>query len=96
MTEHLQLYHSSDGGASYQPVASNDPPGSQLTTAIQMNGDFGYVATSDYRVDVTFDGGRTWTVSILLRLMAPRVSRTGRRLRPRGAGSTMAARSEGV
>jgi photosystem II stability/assembly factor-like uncharacterized protein len=57
---HLQLYHSSDGGASYQPVASNDPPGSQLTTAIQMNGDFGYVATSPYRVDVTFDGGRTW------------------------------------
>lgn len=58
--QHVQLYHSSDGGASYQPVASNEPPGTSPTSTISMTGDFGYVAGPVDRLEVTFDGGRTW------------------------------------
>jgi photosystem II stability/assembly factor-like uncharacterized protein len=55
----LRLYHSSDGGASFQPVATIPRPRTGRVW-FGMIGQFGYLAAPGSQVYLTVDGGRTW------------------------------------
>ena len=58
-TSPVRLYHSSDGGASFQRAARFTTPGAHWTT-FGMLGDFGYLTVTGDQFYLTFDGGRTW------------------------------------